>query len=64
MLEWVDGIDLKSMLRVHDQLKQRVSWGVVGVWIGAHRAVSNLRGHSRRDANASWASSATPRLLW
>src|SRR5687767_13435545 len=27
VLEWVDGIDLKSMIRVHDQLGKKMPWG-------------------------------------
>jgi serine/threonine protein kinase len=47
VLEWVDGIDLKSLLKVHNDLKQPLSWGVV-----AAVALRVLRGlsaaHERR----------------
>jgi serine/threonine protein kinase len=29
VLEWVEGIDLKSMLKIHNELKQPLSWGFV-----------------------------------
>jgi serine/threonine protein kinase len=47
VLEWVEGIDLKTMLKVHGELKQPLSWGVV-----AAIALRVLRGlaaaHERR----------------
>ena len=47
VLEWVDGIDLKSMIRVHNQLGTPTPWGVV-----AAVALRVLRGlaaaHERR----------------
>jgi serine/threonine protein kinase len=52
VLEWVDGIDLKTMLRVHQQLGRPLSWGVV-----AAVALRVLRGlaaaHERRLADGS-----------
>lgn len=47
VLEWVDGIDLKSMIRVHEQQAKPMPWGVV-----AAAALRVLRGlaaaHERR----------------
>jgi serine/threonine protein kinase len=47
VLEWVDGIDLKTMLKIHHELKQPLSWGFV-----AAVALRVLRGmaaaHERR----------------
>ena len=47
VLEWVDGIDLKSMIRVHERLERKLPWGVV-----AAVALRVLRGlaaaHERR----------------
>jgi serine/threonine protein kinase len=47
VLEWVDGIDLKSLLKIHNDLKQPISWGVI-----AAIALRVLRGlsaaHERR----------------
>lgn len=47
VLEWVDGIDLKSMIRVHNKLGKPIPWGVV-----AAVALRVLRGlaaaHERR----------------
>jgi serine/threonine protein kinase len=47
VLEWVDGIDLKTMLKVHQQQAQQLSWGFV-----AAVALRVLRGlaaaHERR----------------
>ncbi len=47
VLEWVDGIDLKSLLKIHNQLKQPLSWGLI-----AAVALRVLRGlaaaHERR----------------
>src|SRR5215831_2263804 len=47
VLEWVDGIDLKSLLKIHNDQKQPLSWGVV-----AAIALRVLRGlsaaHERR----------------
>jgi eukaryotic-like serine/threonine-protein kinase len=47
VLEWVDGIDLKSMIQIHERRGQRMPWGVV-----AAVALRVLRGlaaaHERR----------------
>jgi serine/threonine-protein kinase len=47
VLEWVDGIDLKSMIRVHSQLDQHMPWGVVAT-VGLRALRGLAAAHERK----------------
>jgi serine/threonine-protein kinase len=52
VLEWVEGTDLKSLLRLHNQLKQPTPWGLVAV-IGLRVLRGLAAAHERRAADGT-----------
>ena len=52
VLEWVEGTDLKSLLRINNQLKQPLSWGLVAT-IGLRVLRGLAAAHERRAADGT-----------